>query len=297
MRCVAVDGRSAAAADRRRAGRQAAHAQRRRRRSAGQRVEDDPRRTICWSSTSRTAAGWSSSSRRTSRRSTSPTSRRLPAAAIGTARPSIACRTIMSRNGAMNESDKPLAGGRRRQAAGGIYAAAEGAEDQAARLARSLCAERRLRRRLAGRLQSEGRLGQSHPLLRHRRRRPRPVAGHRHGRRALRGHRPRPAPARPQHRRRRPGDRGHRHILARCRAGPRRSASTRTRRNMCRSRSSGWRATCPPRERPSFEYHGHEQRELRRISALAPTGTMISTSARRAASTCATCRCRCGRRR
>ena len=65
-------------------------------------------------------------------------------------------------------------------------------------------------------------------LLRQRRGRPRPVARHRHGRRAVRGHRPRPAPARPGDRGRRPGGRAGSSICRACRAGPRRSASTRS---------------------------------------------------------------------
>ena len=73
-----------------------------------------------------------------------------------------------------------VAGRGDRQAAGGIYAAAQGAGDQAARLSRPLCAGGRFRRRLAGRIQSQGGLGRPCPLLWQRRRRPRPCARHGH---------------------------------------------------------------------------------------------------------------------
>ena len=144
----------------------------------------------------------------------------------------------------LNESDRPWPAGVTAKPPAEYVRPLKGLADQAARICRSLCARHRFFRRLAGRLQRQGGLGQPRPLLWQRRGRPRPVARHRDRRRIVRGHRPGAEAARPQHRPDRAGDRGDRQAELAARAGPRRSASTRTRPNMCRSRASGWRATC-----------------------------------------------------
>ncbi len=100
-----------------------------------------------------------------------------------------------------------------RAAARRISSRPRGPSDPAARLSRQLCADGRPCRRLAGRLRSGGGPRLAHPLLRLCRRRPRPRAGHRDRRRALRGDRPRAPPPRSQHRGDRPGRRGHRPAL------------------------------------------------------------------------------------
>ena len=87
-------------------------------------------------------------------------------------------------------------GGGRRQASGRIYPAPQRPGFELARICRPLCTRRRIRFRVADCLQPEGRLGQSRALLRQRRRRPRPVTGHGHRRRALRSDRPCTAPPR-----------------------------------------------------------------------------------------------------
>ena len=175
----------------------------------------------------------------------SPTSRRWPGAAIGTAPRVYRVQDNYVAQWGLNDSDKPWPAGVNPKPPAEYTRPLKGLTDQAARHPRSLCAGGRLRRRLAGRLQSQGGLGDACPLLWQRRRRPRPRARHGHRRRALCRDRPWPAPARPQHRAGRAGGRRHRplqHAPARDRS---RSASTRTRRNMCRSQASGWRATCP----------------------------------------------------
>ena len=109
---------------------------------------------------------------------------------IGTARRSIGCRTIMSRNGALNESDKPWPAGVTAKPPAEYTRPLKGLTIRPLGYADPYAPGAGLRGRLAGRLQPQGGLGEPRPLLRQRRRRPRPVARHGNRRRALCGHRP-----------------------------------------------------------------------------------------------------------
>ena len=184
-----------------------------------------------------------------------------------------------------------LAGGRRSQAASGIYAAAEGPHGQAARLCPTP-----MRRGpasadgLAGRLQRRRRAGPTSRIATATvgvGRDLSPDTGTGGELYAVIGHGA--AAARPQHRRRRPGHRRHRQAEL---AAPRdRGAGLLQGQGAVRAdrQRSASRATCRRRERPVIRIYGHAAAQLRAVSARrAPTGTTISTSARPAASTCAT---------
>ncbi len=137
----------------------------------------------------------SSSSRRCSRQFMSPTSARWPNRAIGRAPPSIACRTIMSRNGAITRASKPLPAGVVAKPPAEYHRSLRGLRITPLGSPDSYAPKRRLHCRLARCLRSQGRDRQSAALLRLGRGRARPVARHRHGRRALCRDRPCAAPA------------------------------------------------------------------------------------------------------
>ena len=153
-----------------------------------------------------------------------------------------------------NESTKPLPAGVVAKPPAEYHRALKGLAVRPLGYADAYAPERGFRRGLADRVRREGGHREPRPLLRLRRRRPRPVARHRHGRRALRRDRPRAAAPGPQHRGRRARDRGDRPAELACRAGRKRSASTRKRASTCRSRRCGWRSEIPAGERPAFQY-------------------------------------------
>ena len=122
--------------------------------------------------------------------------------------------------------------------------------------------------------------GQSRPLLCDGRRRPRPVARHRHRRRALCGHRPCPAPPRPQYRAGRADRLRASSICRRCRAGPRRWASTRNARPTCRSSAPGWQPTCPPRSGPGSNISAAASFDAYLHATKKPAGRFLHSSRR-----------------
>ena len=233
-----------------------------------------------------------------SRRSTWRISRRWRAAAIGTAPRVYRVQDNYVAQWGQNDSEQALAGGRERQAPRRIYAAAQGTDRH------SRSALPTLMRRAPGfadgwpvALQRQGGMGGSCPLLWQRGRRPRPCARYRYRRRTLCRHRPGAAPARPQYCACRPSgrrDRPVQHAAARHRGA---------------WLLQGQGAICADCQRPARERHAggraavlsrswtRERRPSPVICSCAPIGTTISTSGQRAASTCATSRCRCSKER
>ena len=142
----------------------------------------------------------------------SPMSRRSPAPAIGPARPSIACRTIMSPNGAImtaTSRGRPVSIPSRQPNIRARCAACRSRRSAIAILMRPRPASPTAGRSPISRkgnwanlAHCYGSVGVGRGLA--------PDTGT--GRRTLRGHRPWPAPARPQHRAGRAGDRGDRAI-------------------------------------------------------------------------------------
>ena len=223
----------------------------------------------------------------------SPISARWPGAAGGTAPKSTGSRTIMSSSGAITRAKSRFPAGvvakppaEYHRARKGLLITPLGSPDAYAPAAG-------FRRRLAGRLRSQGRHRQPRPLLRHGRGRPRPVARHRHRRRALRRHRPRPAPPRPQHRARRADRVRASSICRRCRAAPRRSASTRSaRRDVPIVQRTARRR--PARRRAAAVRISRRARRSPPICTHEKTGRTISSFVLPAGQICATSMCRCG---
>ena len=140
-----------------------ADAQRHRRPVAGERVEDDSRRRSDGDRPrQRRPRGRAARARLRAgprRQHQGAGARQILGRRDRLSRPGQLCRAM-----GIERKRQAVAQGRHRQAAGGIYAAAQGADDHAARITRCLCAGRGLRRWLAGRLQLPGRAGPTSPI-------------------------------------------------------------------------------------------------------------------------------------
>jgi hypothetical protein len=242
-----------------------------------------------------TAAGGCAAGARLRAQSTSPISARWLAAAGGTARQSIACRTITSPSGAIMkaksrcpagvvakppaEYTRPLTGLRVKPLGLPIpYAPAAG-------FALGWPVAYSPKGYWANLAHCYGSVGVGRG----------PVSRHRHRRRALCGDRPRPAPPRPQHRGRRARRRGYRpaKLAAARHRGP----------GFYKERSQDVPITAarlaseiPAAERPAFEYLDTGSASFAnylRVRANRRDDFYIRPPA---ASICATCRCRCGAR-